>query len=120
MKSFFLILSVAFLTISSASAQGFSDIKDSDDEISLLLESGVVEGRSEGKYEPDERVTRAEMLKIILESRGEDIDEKKHRNCFPDVAHEWFAKYVCYGKNNGIISGYPDGFFRPHHPVNQA
>ncbi len=31
---------------------------------------------------------------------------------------DWFARYVCYAKEKGIIEGYPDGYFRPAQNVN--
>ncbi len=39
--------------------------------------------------------------------------------CFPDVQDtDWFRKYVCYAKMEGVIDGYPDGFFRPANSIN--
>lgn len=98
----------------------FEDTEESDVEIEFLAESGVVQGRSEGAYVPEGLVNRAEMLKILLESVDISPDETTYKNCFPDVGEEWFAKYVCYAKENGIIAGYPDGFFRPGNTVNLA
>ena len=33
---------------------------------------------------------------------------------------EWFAKYICYAKNNYIINGYADGNFKPDSNINLA
>src|SRR6185295_10570076 len=57
-----------------------------------------------------------EFLKILLESRGEVTSDMK--NCFPDVQEEWFAKYVCLAKSEGIVGGYPDGTFKPNQSIN--
>ena len=83
--------------------------------INALEESGVVEGYDDGTFKATARINRAEFLKIVLESRGE-IDEKA-ASCFPDVREEWFAKYVCTGKNEEIVGGYPDGYFRPEQEI---
>jgi len=99
---------------------GFSDVGGGDAEILFLKDSGVVKGRSEGSFAPLEEVNRAEMMKILLESVGVSPDGSVYRNCFPDVGEEWFARYVCYGKSKGFISGYDDGLFRPGDFVNLA
>lgn len=40
---------------------------------------------------------------------------------FPDVpADAWYAKAVNDLSANGIISGYPDGTFKPENPINRA
>ncbi|MBD3270321.1 hypothetical protein GF376_02245, partial [Candidatus Peregrinibacteria bacterium] len=39
-------------------------------------------------------------------------------NCFPDVNEQWFAKYICKAQSENIISGYPDGEFKPAEEIN--
>lgn len=87
--------------------------------IEFLYNRGVVEGYPDGSFGPDREVNRAEIMKIILgASTDEDIGHQL--NCFPDVRGDWYAKYVCYAKENGIIAGYPDGKFKPAQSVNTA
>ncbi|MDD5041502.1 MAG: beta-propeller domain-containing protein [Candidatus Peribacteraceae bacterium] len=82
--------------------------------IESLKASGVIEGYSDGTFKPSATVNRAEFLKIILESRGWSF---LGQNCFPDVRDEWFASYVCAAKEEGIVSGYPDGSFKPEQTI---
>ena len=43
------------------------------------------------------------------------------QSCFPDVTGSfWFVPYVCAAKQLGIVSGYPDGTFKPANSVNYA
>jgi len=116
--SFFVIILICFGTFTTFAADVFGDVTEDNDEIYFLKESGVVQGRSEGVYAPEEDVNRAEMLKILLESAGVDIDADMYKDCFPDVHSEWFAKYVCYAKDHDFISGYSDGYFKPSDNVN--
>lgn len=84
--------------------------------IKALESKGVIEGYADGSFKPLSGINRAEFLKILLESRGEVA--LTGNNCFPDVKDQWFAKYVCAAKEEGIIAGYPDGTFRPEQQIN--
>ncbi len=119
MRNKFLLLFFVLFFV-PVSVFGFSDVSSDESEIYFLNESGVVEGRMPGVYEPDASVNRAEMLKILFEARGVSIDKELFHDCFPDVHSEWFAKYVCYAKSKGFIAGYDDGYFRPAKDVNLA
>ncbi len=97
---------------------GFKDVLEKHqnyDAILYLKEEGVIEGYSDGTFRPDKRINRAEFLKIAMEGSGRDLGGK---NCFSDVAEQWFAQYVCSAKNQGIIDGYPDGTFKPSNDIN--
>lgn len=48
-------------------------------------------------------------------------EDGEYRVMFMDVvASDWYAKYVCFAKDKGIIGGYPDGTFKPAQNVNVA
>lgn len=87
--------------------------------IEFLYNRGVVEGYPDGSFGPDREVNRAEIMKIILGASFES-DIGHRLNCFPDVRGDWFAKYVCLAKEEGIIEGYPDGKFKPAQAVNMV
>lgn len=90
--------------------------------IGLLTSLGAVEGYGDGAFRPADTLNRAEFLKIVLKSshRSADVPLRSAR-CFPDVGREdWFSPFVCFGKERGIVAGYPDGLFRPGNPVNHA
>ena len=68
----------------------------------------------------DRTITRAELLKIVLEATVSD-QLTGGESCFPDVnQEEWYAPYLCYAKTNNIIKGYPDGSAKPDNPVTIA
>jgi S1-C subfamily serine protease len=103
-------------------AQIFSDVTldtPNAEAIAYLKEQGVLGGYPDGSFKPTQSLNRAELLKILVEGKGITPDSS-YTNCFPDVKNEWFAKYVCYAKEQGWISGYPDGTFRPSSNVNKV
>jgi inhibitor of cysteine peptidase len=115
------LLSIAFVSIAPLQAGAFGDVRQGitpySTAIQHLKEQGVIEGYKDGSFKPTARINRAEFLKIIIESKKEEVAGK---NCFPDVTNEWFAAYVCTAQATGIIDGYPDGTFRPERSINFA
>jgi hypothetical protein len=83
-------------------------------------------------FRPDSKINRAEALKILLAAAGfDDIDEYFDTNYvnrtgwyyagFKDVGlKDWFAKYVAYAKDKGVVSGYINGMFGPGNNITRA
>lgn len=88
--------------------------------IKFLYDNSIVTGYADGTFGPDNTINRAELLKVLVEGQGVTPSEEIYRDCFPDVSNEWFAKYICYAKESGWISGYPDGTFQPGNAVNKV
>lgn len=40
--------------------------------------------------------------------------------CFPDTNGHWAETFICWLKDNGITSGYPDGTYKPENSVTRA
>jgi len=81
--------------------------------------AGIVGGYPDGSYQPDRVLNRAELLKIIVEAvYDNEFEAFAGQNCFSDVpSSEWYAKYVCFAKNKGVVGGYADGTFRPSQEI---
>ncbi len=96
----------------------FPDVagQEYEEAIEFVYLRGVVDGYPDGTYKPDKQINRAEFTKIIVEAVYPG--QATGSNCFPDVKEEWFAPYVCFAAEKGIIDGYPDGTFRPADYVN--
>ncbi len=85
--------------------------------IQYLYDKGIVEGYPDGTFKPDNNLTRAELMKILVLGAGYDPDANQYNNCFPDVGDEWFARYICFAKEQGWVEGYEDGTFKPGNNV---
>lgn len=80
-----------------------------------------VSGYPDGTMRPDAQINRAEFLKILIEASTDESLLGQAADCFSDVKKSaWFASYVCYAKNKGIVGGYPDGRFAPEQTINLA
>lgn len=87
------------------------------DALTSLKIEGVMRGYPDGLFRPDNVVNRAEFMKIVLLANH---IEPSGQDCFPDVRREWFAPWVCAATERGIVSGYPDGLFRPERTISFA
>lgn len=118
MKTLFLL--PLLLTPLTVHANAFSDVEAEHanaEAITYVQGEGIVSGYPDGTFKPFAAINRAEFTKIVIGAIFNDIEGG---NCFPDVADQWFAPYVCRAKAEGIIGGYPDGTFGPEKPVSFA
>jgi rare lipoprotein A len=108
----------------SAHASFFNDVNEEHpyyQAISYLQNHGIIEGYSDQTFRPDQKINRAETLKILLLGSNIDIKENIDSGGFFDIPTEsWFAPYVLKAKQLGIVQGNPDGSFAPERTVNLA
>jgi|GEM_PF-5651314 len=83
-----------------------------------LASRTILTGTGEGVFEPGRSVTRAEFAAMIVRALGLPA---KTDGGYKDVkATDWYAPYVSAAKSYGLISGYPDGSFRPKQTITRA
>lgn len=120
-----LILAFSFLLISLSPVAGlrakeneiFTDVIENHpayEQIKNLKDRGVVSGYADNKYFPENKINRAEFLKIAMEYKKQ---EGGGENCFTDVTNQWFAQYVCGAADLGLVKGYNDGSFKPEQEI---
>lgn len=82
-----------------------------------LKNTAVIQGYPDNTFHPDEKVTRAEAIALVLKITARQTSITKEPN-FKDVSKdEWFFGYIEQGFALGIIKGYPDGNFGPMNNV---
>jgi len=87
--------------------------------IEYLKYHGVTSGYPDGTFKPGNSITRAEFAVIMTRARS--LTYTGGLSDFPDVpSSHWAYPYVMAAKQNGIISGYPDGTFKPDNLVTRA
>lgn len=73
-----------------------------------------------GLLRPDDAVTRGEMAQMLYALLEADNKDRLFDAGFSDIAGADCARAVNYLGSYGILSGYPDGTFRPESPVSRA
>jgi hypothetical protein len=85
--------------------------------VEYAVSNGVVEGYGDGTYLPAEVVTRDQMAVFVARAiAGGDgaVPPGSTTASFPDVLTDhWAFKYVEYIRDEGVVSGYEDGTYRP-------
>ncbi len=124
-RLFAIVGAILILLPVAARSAPFTDLSASPyrDAIIELTDHGVVQGYEDGTFRPDAPVNRAEFLKILLDTRFPKALPPGDLRCFLDLevqTPQWYAQPVCLARALGIVSGYPDGLFRPGKPVSLA
>jgi hypothetical protein len=99
-----------------------SDIEDENVKAAVerLAAFGIVAGKDDGKYHPEEELTREQFAKLVVEALGlgKAAEAAKGSSQFEDVeADRWSAGYISVAAGQGIIKGTGDGKFNPEAPV---
>ena len=78
--------------------------------VTYLAEKSIVSGKTANTFAPNDFVTRAEFVKIIAGVAGADVTSAAGSS-FSDVdAGAWYAPYVAWAAENGIVTGSGDKF----------
>ena len=113
-----LVMTMSLVTV-SAGAKDFDDNGDIDykEAVDVISALGIVDGYSDGSFRPDGSLTRGAAAKIICNLiLGPTTASALSATTAPfkDVpTTNVFAGYITYCAQQGIISGYGDGTFRP-------
>lgn len=104
----------------TAAASSFPDVPDSAayaEAAEYLSDVGIMQGDTNGNFNPDNYVTRAQMAAIICRMLGETVVSSGSTG-FSDVPVSYWANgYIVKATELEIISGYRDGTFRPDNTV---
>jgi opacity protein-like surface antigen len=90
--------------------------------IALSVTLGLVKGYPDDTFRPKRGITRAELVTLLVRSLpGVDLQQKIEATPFKDVkADHWAAKFITIGSRKNLITGYPDGTFKPKRVLTRA
>lgn len=85
-------------------APEFPDVEPTDwfyNDVTNLTSLGILSGYPDGTFKPENEITNAEFVKILMESIGADVSDELELMLFPG---HWATKYITYAYKNGIIT----------------
>lgn len=119
------LAAVAILATSAAvSAVSFPDVDESASyagAVDALTTLGIVNGDDNGKFNPENTVTRAEFAKMVVEALGAGNEAASSTDTdFVDAKGHWAAGYIEVGVAKEFINGYDETTFGPDDQVTYA
>ena len=114
---------VASITVSFDGAM-FSDLAGYDwakPAIEALAAQGILSGVGDGRFDPAGNLTRGMFVTML----GRTLNKGKPAappaataRRFADVDYNsWYGSHIQWAVDEGIVSGYPDGAFKPANPL---
>jgi len=88
------------------------------DAIRAMAARGVVQGFPGGEFRPGKGVTRAQFAVMLRNAMGWPAPQQEP--VFRDEVPGWAAGAVAAAASRGVITGYPEGEFRPHNTLTRA
>lgn len=103
----------------NAPADSFSIIRLKTDG-KQVNSNAYIEGYDDGTFRPDNTITRAEAAAMMFKITALDVKDKYENNFIDIDDNAWYRDYVCRLADNGCISGYDNGTFKPENPITRA
>ncbi|MWV46248.1 hypothetical protein GRF59_21835 [Paenibacillus sp. HJL G12] len=85
--------------------------------VKLFTKLGVVKGYEDGSFRPNDSITRGEFAAVIDRVFGLTGSASTELS---DVKGHWAEEAIIALSSTGVISGYPDGTFKPDRPITRA
>lgn len=87
--------------------------------ISYLTYNNIIYGKTDGSFQPNAEITRGEAVALLGRAIG--LNGEQRATHFKDVGSNTFSSgYVQSAYEEGYLSGFPDGTFRPSQSVTRA
>ncbi len=93
----------------------FTDVSETDwfySAVEKIYDGKIMLGPEDNKFSPYEKLARAQLAVIV--HRMEEEPKTEAETIFEDVSGtEWYGKPVLWAAENGIVTGYENGYFGP-------
>ncbi|MCC3374112.1 S-layer homology domain-containing protein [Cohnella sp. REN36] len=112
--SLVLAIAVVMSYAVSAFAAAPTDVAGNKNQSAIeeLVALGIINGYTDGTFKPDNKITRAELAKIVVETTGNGKTAEALKNVkskFTDVkVNEWYTGYINVAETKGYILGDKD------------
>lgn len=82
------------------------------DEVSFVLNRGLMNGFEDSTFRPEDNLTRAQLVTILYREAGSPSVEGLE-NPFTDLQWDWYKPAILWAANEGIVNGMTPTTFEP-------
>lgn len=116
-----LTMSLATSLVLSSLCLASATYKDQDNinqtqAVQTLTDRGILNGKSDGNFDPSGNLTRGEMAKMIYVLKTNSNDATPYdllSTSFRDITTSWASSYIKYAAKEGILAGRSETIFDP-------
>ncbi len=118
---------VDFITANSSQyAVGYNEVKFNDvtskdwfeKAVGFMAARGIVNGVGNDNFAPQNKVTRADFLIMVINAYGIEVDRAVTDN-FADAGSKYYTDYLGTAKRLGLVSGTGDNKFSPNATISR-
>ena len=92
-----------------------------DKKVGDLKRIAYINGFPDGTFKPNANMTRAEAATMFAKLlNNSSVFTTSNTTKFKDANNQWYSQVINYIVDKGLISGYPDGTFRPDESITRA
>jgi hypothetical protein len=101
-------------------AANFSDLQGywGEPYVSTLADRTIIGGFPDGSFRPNNNITRAQFAAIA--AKALNLPTSSSRNFVDVPAKYWASGAIGAVSSSGLVTGYPDGTFRPEQEITRA
>jgi hypothetical protein len=79
--------------------------------VNTLVNQGIINGYQDGTFKPEQYISRSEIAKVVTLILKSELGKE---TSFKDIKNnDWFMGYVEGIKDEGLVTGYTDGTYKP-------
>ncbi|MBE9241951.1 S-layer homology domain-containing protein [Synechocystis salina] len=118
------LIALAFIPIIPrvlAQSSSFGDLQGywGGQYVTTLAERGIIGGFPDGSFQPNAQITRAQFAAIAV--KAFNLSPGNSTRNFRDVpSNYWAAPAILAVSSSGLVTGFPDGSFRPEERITRA
>lgn len=102
--------------------KAFEDIENvawAHDAINYMYENGIIDGRGNNLFCPNDNITRAEFIKLLIKIENESTDDTKMTSFNDVITDDWYYEFVATAEAKGWINGDDKNNFKPNENISR-
>ena len=97
-----------------------SEVKWFYNSVKAVFEAGIMEGKNSNTFAPNESMTRAQIVTIFYRlAQAYETGLGKNLKFTDTPKSAWYADYLGWAVRENLVSGYPEGDFRPNAAISR-